>query len=76
MSINNDVNKVFIIGYGENINTFIEIAIYENKNVAIKELYNMKSILIEFDILDYRIEVFTKSNNKYIYSGETIRLSE
>lgn len=74
MSINEDSKKVFIIGYGKNIDHFIELGVYEDKNTAIKELYNMKSILIEFDILDYRIEVFIKNNTKYIYSGETIRL--
>jgi len=74
MSVDEDYKKVFIIGYGENINSFIEICLYNNKDFAIEKLKTMKNILPEFDILDYRIEVFNKTNNHCLYSGETIRL--
>lgn len=70
--------KVYIIGYGieNDIHKFVEIALYEDKNMAIRELINMRQFLPEFYVLDYRIEVFHKNNakNKYEYSNENIRL--
>lgn len=75
MCVDECVKKFFIIGYGENINNFIEISLYEEKESAIKELKIMKKVLFEFSILDYRIEVFIKKNNQFIHSGETIRLN-
>ena len=74
MSIDEDLKKVFIIGYGENINNFIEICLYDNKDAAMEKLKNMKKILPEFNIVDYRIEVFVKNKNEWLYSGETLRL--
>jgi len=68
------LNKAYIIGYGSDINNFIEIALYKNENVAIKELHRMKRILPEFHVLDYRIEIFDIKKNNYIHSGKTIRL--
>jgi hypothetical protein len=66
--------QIYIIGYGTDIHHFTEITSYENEKVCIDKLKYMKTILPEFTILDYRIEIFFIRDNKYIYSGKTIRI--
>lgn len=66
--------KLFIIGYGHDITRFTEVALYEDIILAMKSLKKMKTTLPDFQILDYRIEIFLKRQNKTIHSGETIRI--
>ena len=76
-----NINKIYVIVFNSDNDydkdyPFDKITMFDNKKEAIKELQKLYNITTNNNLLDYRIEVFEKINNKFKHSGEIIRIND